>query len=211
MGKPLRWRFEGAPSRAVLDEIAELIRAGGVVILPTDTLYGLHAGARDAGAIARIQACKSREEAKPLLVLCSSSRQARELGASMPAETEAALDAIWPAPLTTILPLGEPVAASAGAATIGVRVPAIGWLRELAELTGPLASTSVNYAGQPPVTGTELVPREIEEAVDGIADGGTLDGNPSTIVDLTTRTPKILRRGAYDFSQELWKTVRKSL
>lgn len=211
MREPIRWRFEGAPSRATLDEIASVIRAGGVVILPTDTLYGLHADARNAGAIARIQACKSREEAKPLLVLCSSPGQARELGVSMPAATEAALDAIWPAPLTAILPLREPVAASAGAATIGVRVPAIGWLRELAEVTGPIASTSVNYAGQPPATGAELVPREIEEAVDGIADAGTLEGSPSTIVDLTTTTPKVLRRGAFDFTQELWKTVRKSL
>ena len=211
MATPTRWRFERSPSRTTLEEIARVIRDGGVVILPTDTLYGLHADARNPGAIARIQACKSREGTKPLLVLCSTCRQARELGVSMSPATEAALDAIWPAPLTAILPLRQPVAASAGATTIGVRIPAVDWIRELTELTGPIASTSVNYAGEPPASGVDLVPSEIVDAVDGIVDGGTLEGKPSTIVDLSTSPPTILRQGVFDFSQELWKTMRKSL
>lgn len=211
MPEPIRWSFERSPSPATLEEIARVIRSGGVVILPTDTLYGLHADARNAAAIARIQACKSREGSKPLLVLCASTRQARELGVAMSPSTEAALGAIWPAPLTAILPLGSPVAASAGAATIGVRIPAVDWLRELTERTGPIASTSVNYAGEPPATGVDLVPAEIAVSVDGIADAGRLEGNASTIVDLSTSPPAILRQGEFDFTQELWKTVRKSL
>lgn len=211
MPKPIRWSFERSPSLATLEEIARVIRSGGVVILPTDTLYGLHADARNAEAIARIQACKVREGSKPLLVLCSSTGQARELGVAMSPATEAALGAIWPAPLTAILPLSVPVAASAGATTIGVRIPAVDWLRELTERTGPIASTSVNYAGEPPATRVDLVPAELADSVDGIADAGTLEGNPSTIVDLSTSSPAILRQGAFDFTQELWKTVRKSL
>ncbi|MCM2314616.1 MAG: L-threonylcarbamoyladenylate synthase [Thermoanaerobaculia bacterium] len=211
MPTPKCWRFERSPSRTTLEEIACAIRDGGVVILPTDTLYGLHADARNAGAIARIQACKGREGTKPLLVLCSSCRQARELGVSMSPATEAALDAIWPAPLTAVLPLREPVAASAGATTIGVRIPTVNWIRELAELTGPIASTSVNYAGEPPAFGVEFVPPEIVDAVDGIVDSGTLEGKPSTIVDFSTSPPTILRQGVFNFSQELWKTMRKSL
>ena len=146
-----------------------------------------------------------------MLVLCSSCGQARDLGVSLSPATEAALDAIWPAPLTAILPLRQPVAASAGATTIGIRIPAVDWIRELAELTGPIASTSVNYAGEPPASGVELVPSEIIDAVDGIVDGGSLEGKPSTIVDLTTSPPTILRQGVFDFSQELWKTMWKSL
>ncbi len=211
MPEPIRWRFDDAPSAETIGEIARVIIAGGIVILPTDTLYGLHADARNADSIGRIQACKGRDGTKPLLVLCNSARQARSIGVSIDQSTEAALDALWPAPLTAVLPLREPIAASAGSSTIGVRVPAIDWLRELAELTGPIVSTSVNYAGQTPATSVELIPLEIAVSVDGIADAGKLDGKPSTIVDLCTRPPTILRQGVFDFSQDLWKTMRKSL
>jgi len=103
------------------------------------------------------------------------------------------------------------LAASAGASTIGIRIPAVDWLRELAGLTGPIASTSVNYAGEPPSTAVDLIPPEIAARVDGIADAGALEGKPSTIIDLCTFPPAILRQGEFDFTQELWKTMRKSL
>jgi L-threonylcarbamoyladenylate synthase len=211
MTGPIRWELDPAPSRAVVEEIAAVIRGGGVVILPTDTLYGLHAAARDASAIGRIQLCKGRDGGKPLLVLCASCRDARDLGAAIDDDLARALDAIWPAPLTAILPLAHPIAASAGTMTLGVRIPAVDWLRELATITGPIASTSVNRAGEVPSTSAETIPPNIAAVVDGIADAGPLEGTPSTIVDFTTDPPTILRKGDFDFSQELWKTARKSL
>ncbi len=211
MRAPTRWRFDTAPSAETLEEIAGVIRRGGVVILPTDTLYGFHADARNEAAISRIQECKARDGSKPLLVLCASSRQALELGATIDAPTTALLDAVWPAPLTAILPLARPVAASCGSTKIGIRVPALDWLRNLCELTGPIASTSVNYAGEPPVTSVEQVEERIATAMDGIADGGHLEGAPSTIIDFSTSPPTLLRAGAFGFSQDLWKKVRKSL
>lgn len=211
MKRPLRWRIDGEPDFVLLDAIAGVVRDGGVVIIPTDTLYGLHASAVDANAIARIQACKVREGPKPLIVLCASLAQAIDLGVEIDESTRAALDAIWPAPLTAILPLREPVAASCGARTIGVRVPASSWLRELATLAGPVASTSVNYAGQLPATSVDTIPHEIVERVDGIADAGVLEGQPSTIVSFCNDAPTVIRAGSFDFSQELWKKARKSL
>jgi len=211
MTRPMRWRFDGEPDERTLAAIAGVITGGGVVILPTDTLYGFHASARDGAAIARIQELKAREEAKPLLVLCDSLEQALGLGVVVDDATRASLVAIWPAPLTAILPLREPLAASCGTATLGVRVPASAWLRALATLAGPIASTSVNYAGEPPVTSVQALPDETLQRIDGLADAGALHGQPSTIVSFCSETPAVIRRGAFNFTQELWKNARKTL
>jgi L-threonylcarbamoyladenylate synthase len=211
MSSLLRWRFDGEPDAATIEAIAAIVQCGGVVILPTDTLYGFHASALNASAIARIQECKAREGSKPLLVLCASLEQSIGLGVVMDERTRATLEAIWPAPLTAILTLREPIAASCESPTIGVRVPAAAWLRALATLAGPIASTSVNYSGEPPVTSAEAMPAELLERIDGIADGGPLDGLPSTIVSFCETPPAVVRAGAFDFSQDLWKNARKSL
>ncbi|MFA6958208.1 MAG: L-threonylcarbamoyladenylate synthase [Thermoanaerobaculia bacterium] len=211
MTAAIRWHFVGEPDGRTIEEIAAVLTASGVVILPTDTLYGFHASARDRAAIARIQECKDREGNKPLLVLCSSLEQTLELGVVVDDATRATLDAIWPAPLTAILPLREPIAASCGTSTLGVRVPASSWLRSLAAIAGPIASTSVNYAGEPATTSVDALPDEIVNRVDGVADAGPLDGQPSTIVSFCIEPPAVIRQGAFDFTQELWKNARKTL
>ena len=122
-----RWRVDGDPSDDVLDELAELLRAGGVALLPTDTIYGLHAIASDQRAIARIRAMKGRDDGKPFVVIASSVEQLREFGAVVP-ET---LSAIWPAPLTAILVSGE--------TTIAARIPDLAWLRGLLGNQGPMS------------------------------------------------------------------------
>ncbi|MHB0969292.1 MAG: L-threonylcarbamoyladenylate synthase [Thermoanaerobaculia bacterium] len=207
-----RWNAtQNGPARPDFEEIAALLRDGGVVILPTDTLYGFHARADDAVAIERIFATKERGDTRPLLVICANAGQLRSLGALIGAELEAALNRLWPAALTAIVPLREPVPPSAGGMTIGARVPDVAWLRELLAVTGPLASTSVNRSGGAPLTDPGELPGHIAAGVDGIVDAGPLEGAPSTIVDFTSNTPKIVREGAFFFSQKLWKTVWKTL
>jgi tRNA threonylcarbamoyl adenosine modification protein (Sua5/YciO/YrdC/YwlC family) len=207
-----RWsaRTDG-PARADLEEIASVIRGGGVVILPTDTLYGLHARADDAAAIGRIYATKERGDARPLLVICAGASQLRELGAALSPELETALNRLWPAALTAIVPLREPIPPSAGGTTIGARVPDVPWLRELLTMTGPLASTSVNRSGGAPLIDPSELPGNIASGADGMVDAGPLEGAPSTIVDFTEEPPRIVREGAFFFTQKLWKTVRKTL
>lgn len=211
MTRPLRWTFDGDPDSRTIGKIASVITAGGVVILPTDTLYGLHAAACDTEAIAKIQRCKAREGTKPLLVLCASLEQAFSLGVIADDALRATLDGIWPAPLTAIVPLREPLAATCGSPTVGIRVPALAWLRDLAAIAGPIASTSVNYAGEQPVASVSAIPAEILSLVEGIADSGPLEGQPSTIVNFCGDSPVVIRTGAYDFSQKLWKKARKTL
>jgi len=206
-----RWHIEGEPTSVQLEQIATFFREGKVVLLPTDTIYGLHAIADDADAVARIAGIKGRDDAKPFIVLASSLAQFPQLGISAPPEILNALDSIWPAPLTAVLPLRKPVPASRGANTLAIRIPALDWLRELVARTGPLVSTSANRSGEPPVENPRLLAHDLQDHIDAIIDGGTRAGKPSAVLDLSSDEPRFIREGEESFTQKVWKTLRKSL
>src|SRR5437762_610375 len=131
-----RWRVDGDPPADVLDELAHVLRGGGVALLPTDTIYGLHAVATNDDAVARIKAMKGRGDDKPFVIIASSIDQLLTLGADIPH----GLAGLWPAPLTAIL--------ACGATTIAARIPDLRWLRALLDRTGPLVSTSASRSGE---------------------------------------------------------------
>jgi tRNA threonylcarbamoyl adenosine modification protein (Sua5/YciO/YrdC/YwlC family) len=194
-----RWRVDGDPPEAVLDELAEVLKRGGVALLPTDTIYGLHAVASDQTAIARIKQMKGRGDDKPFVIIASSIDQLIALGAAVPAE----LAEVWPAPLTAVLASGE--------TTIAARIPDLAWLRSLLGRTGPLVSTSANRSGEPPVTSPERLANDLIEGLDALLDQGLREGKPSTIVDFTGTSPRLVREGDPRFSQFLRKTLWKGL
>lgn len=194
-----------------MTSIADTLLGGGIVLMPTDTIYGLHALANDARAIKRIVDMKGRGEDKPFVVIGASRTQLEELGATFDDETKRAVDELWPGPLTAIVPLRQPIAASRGASTIAVRVPALDSLRALLERTGPLASTSANRSGEPAITDPKLLSHDLHAAIDAIVDEGPRNGEPSTIVDFTGDEPRLIRGGETFFTQKVWKTLRKSL
>jgi tRNA threonylcarbamoyl adenosine modification protein (Sua5/YciO/YrdC/YwlC family) len=194
-----RWRVDGEPSDDVLDEIAAMLRAGGVALLPTDTIYGLHSVAANEEAVARIRSMKERGDQKPFVIIAASAEQLEQLGATIPN----ALREIWPAPLTAIL--------ASGATTIAARVPDLAWLRALLDRTGPLISTSANRSGEPPITTPEMLARDLLERLEAVLDAGPREGQPSTIVDFTGDEPRIVREGDSGFSQILRKRLWKEL
>jgi L-threonylcarbamoyladenylate synthase len=206
-----RWHFDGAPTALQLSEIARTLGEGKVVLLPTDTIYGLHAVAANANAVARIAELKGRDETKPFIVLATSLDQLPQLGISAAPDILRALASIWPAPLTAVLPLRQPIAASRGASTLAVRIPALDWLRELVQRTGPLVSTSANRSGEPPIVEPNFLARELQDRIDGIADGGPCTSEPSAILDLSSAEPRFIREGERFFTQKVWKSLRKSL
>lgn len=206
-----RWTGAPQPNAADIGAIAELLRGGGVVLLPTDTIYGLHAVATDERAVGRIAAMKGRDAAKPFVVIGASMQQLQDIGVEFPERAIPVLQSLWPAPLTAILPLRHPVAASRGAATLAVRVPDLEWLRALAAICGPLASTSANLSGEPAVETPEMLSHAIQTSLDGVVDAGPLKGEPSVIVDFTGESTRITREGDPAFTQKVWKTLRKSL
>jgi tRNA threonylcarbamoyl adenosine modification protein (Sua5/YciO/YrdC/YwlC family) len=208
---PITWQFDDAPSAMQLDEIAATLSSGKVVLMPTDTIYGLHALALDDSAVARIADIKGREETKPFIVLAASIGQLADLGISADPAILTSLDSVWPAPLTAILPLSRPIAASRGASSLAVRIPALDWLRELVNRTGPLVSTSANRSGEMPVQTPSSLARDLQNRLDAVVDGGVRSGEPSAILDLTAPEPRFIREGEKSFTQKVWKTLRKTL
>jgi L-threonylcarbamoyladenylate synthase len=206
-----RWACTDVPTARQIEEIAATLTSGEVVLLPTDTIYGLHAVATDARAVARVTEIKGRDETKPFIAIASSIDDLARLGVVIEPGVLDALSNIWPAPLTVILPLREPIAASRGLATLAVRIPALDWLRDLAHRTGPLVSTSANRSGEPPIVSPELLARDLQDQLGGIVDGGRREGEPSAILDLSSAEPRLIRAGEHFFTQNLWKTLRKSL
>ena len=190
-----------------IEEISDVLFGGGVVLLPTDTIYGIHASATNEDAVERILRLKAREAMKPLLVIAASAEEFRRLGVTVP--PAASIEGVWPGPVTLILPLLKPIAASRNEVTLGCRVPDLPWLRALLERTGPLASTSANRAGSPPAETVDEIPDEWRQELDGILDLGRVSQAPSVIFNLTGDTPQLVREGEPVFTQKVWKTLRK--
>lgn len=198
-----RWHIEDAPTTLQLNEIANALLDGAVVLMPTDTIYGLHAVAANAEAVARIAELKGRDEQqKPFIVLASSVAQLPELGITAAPDLIEALASLWPAPLTAVLPRGG--------STLAVRIPDVEWLRALVSRTGPLVSTSANRSGEPAVDRPSALARDLQNAID-IVDGGIRGGEPSALLDLTGDEPRFIRERDRFFTQKVWKTLRKSL
>lgn len=212
MTEPVRFIARGGEvPEDVIRQLADYISEGRIVILPTDTIYGLHCQAMNQDAVGAIYELKAREKRKPLIVLSSSITQLTGLGVELTQDVESQLSSVWPAPMTAILPLREPIPASAGNEAIAARIPATPWLRDLISRVGPLASTSVNLSGNTAIHDMESLDEQIRNSVAALLDIGPLDGEASTVVDFTSSEPRLVRAGKFRFSQDLWKKSRKSL
>ncbi|MGH2475254.1 MAG: L-threonylcarbamoyladenylate synthase [Candidatus Limnocylindrales bacterium] len=181
-------------------EAVTVLRAGGVVALPTDTVYGIAVARTSPGGIERLFAAKRRPPDKGIVLLLDDASQAAQAGAMTPA-AEALAAACWPGGLTVIVPqrpdVPWPAVLTGGDPTIGLRVPDHDAPRSLARALGPLPTTSANVSGLPEATDAADIVAQLGEAVDLVLDGGPAAGGPaSTVVDCTGDTPVILRVGA---------------
>jgi L-threonylcarbamoyladenylate synthase len=183
------------------EEIAELrrlLRAGGVAAVPTETFYALAADPVNAGGVERIFRIKGRDDGSALPVLFANRGDLEGLGVTAQPRTLATYFAVWPAPLTVVLPIRAPIAASRGVATLAVRLPASEPLRELLLAVGPLTGTSANRSGAPALSDPDALEAEFRSEIDVLVDGGpTPGGLPSTLLDATREPPVVLRRGAH--------------
>ncbi len=182
----------------VVERIAEVLEAGGVVLLPTDTVYGLAALPGDRAATNRLFDLKGRTEDMPLAVLCADLTQALSLADTAVVEALAKVGVRWwPGPLTVVVPrrsglrlhLGEP------STTVGLRVPDHDIVRAVAARVGPIAATSANRHGLPTPTTTAEVAAQLGPDIALIVDGGPLSTTASTVIAATADTWKILRDG----------------
>jgi L-threonylcarbamoyladenylate synthase len=177
-----------------------VIRDGGVVALPTDTVYGICVAMETPGGVERLFRVKRRPPDKGVMLLLESADQAGEIGVMTPAASALAA-ACWPGGLTVVVPLRDgvsvPTALTSGAPTIGLRVPDHEAPRALASAVGPLPTTSANVSGWPEAPDAAAILAQLGDAIELILDGGLAHGGPaSTVVDCTGPLPVLLRDGA---------------
>jgi L-threonylcarbamoyladenylate synthase len=189
-----------APSQDLLAEAGAVLRAGGLVAVPTETVYGIAADAGNAAALARLRLAKGRPEDKPLPVMVSGPAQMSRLAREVPAAAMALAERFWPGPLTLVLWADDGVSdgVGAGTRTVGLRCPdhpvALGLLRAAG---CPLALTSANLSGQPPATDAVGVLATLGGRVEMLLDAGPASlREPSTVLDLTDCPARVLRHGA---------------
>lgn len=188
--------LNGSPEEVL--RLRELLGKGGVAAVPTETYYALAADPFHAAGVRRIFEIKGRSFTKPLPVLFATREQLSRLGVAASTRTLERYLRLWPAPLTVIFAIREPIAASRDLATLGVRLPAASALRILLVSVGPLTGTSVNRSGSPALDDPSAVETLFRNEIDVLVDGGkTPGGRPSTIVDATVDPPAVLRPGAY--------------
>jgi L-threonylcarbamoyladenylate synthase len=176
-----------------------VIRAGGVVALPTDTVYGLGVDPTNAQAIRRLFDIKRRDGAKPIPLLLSDASYLVDVCDSPSAVAKRLAAAFLPGPLTIVLPLSArlPPELTAGTGTVGVRVPAHEPARDFIRACGGmLAVTSANISHMPPATRVEELSAELLRLIDLALDGGATPGGfASTVVDASADPPVVLRQG----------------
>ncbi len=204
---PLRAWHDAGVDRAAVRSAAACLARHGLVGLPTETVYGLAANALDARAVGRVFEVKGRPADHPVIVHVADPAHVARWGHSVPAYANALADALWPGPLTLVVPAADDVPrfVTGGQSTVGLRCPAHPVALALIHEAGPLAAPSANRFGQVSPTSASDVVADIgdrlDPGLDVILDGGDCPvGVESTILDCTGDAPRILRWGAVELS-----------
>lgn len=210
----IRWKAERFIDREeeALRCAGAIIRQGGLVAFPTETVYGLGGDALNRESSRRIYAAKGRPSDNPLIVHVCRFEDIAEIVSDVPEEAVRIADAFWPGPLTMILPKSDrvPYETTGGLDTVAVRLPSHPVARKLIEYSGGyVAAPSANLSGRPSPTAAKYVAEDMDGRIDMILDGGEVGiGLESTIVDLTVTPPQILRPG-YVTQEMLGKVLGK--
>ena len=186
-------------------QAAALLRAGEVVGMPTETVYGLAANALNGEAVKKIFLAKGRPQDNPLIVHIADFDQIYDLCPAVPPQAKLLADAFWPGPLTMIVPKGDciPDEVSCGLDTVGIRLPSHPMARALIRESGvPLAAPSANTSGRPSTTTAAHVMHDMDGKIAAVLDGGACGvGVESTVITLALERPRLLRPGGITLEQ----------
>ncbi|QAY68820.1 L-threonylcarbamoyladenylate synthase [Xylanimonas protaetiae] len=188
---------------AAIDEAVNAVRRGGLVVLPTDTVYGVGAEAFDADAVAAIGTAKGRADGTPPPVLVPDLRTLDGLATDVSADARALAAAFWPGALTLVLRAQPSLQWDLGDSrgVVALRVPDHPAALALLRRTGPLAVTGAQRAGQPAPRDAAAAREQLGDAVAVYLDGGAVPGGGSTVVDATVTPPRLVRAGAIDLAR----------
>lgn len=186
-------------SKEEYGKAAAILKKGGIVGIPTETVYGLAANALDGAAVAKIFEAKGRPQDNPLIVHIAELSELDDLVAFVPPVVYDLADAFWPGPLTIILDKSPliPDEVTTGLDTVAIRMPSHPVARQIIKAAGvPLAAPSANTSGKPSPTTARHVMDDMDGKIDAVVDGGACEvGVESTVITLATRKPKLLRPG----------------
>lgn len=195
----------GCIESSKIKTIADVLKNEGIVIYPTDTFYGLGANCFSRRATQRIYEIKKRAFSRPLSVVISDVEMLAKIVSEIPPQFESLSKKFWPGPLTLIFKASTlvPKELLSPEGSIGVRLPAHPWVREMVKYTSfPVTATSANISGKKEMADPGEVVKIFYGKVDLIADGGKTAGIlPSTVVDLTLERPRIIRKGVIPSSE----------
>lgn len=186
-----------------VEPLNRLVERGDILVIPTESTYALAVDPRSSRGVATVFRLKGRPADKPLPVVLGELDQLRGLGGDPQAPQLAELAALWPAPLTVVIPIEKPLPATAGARSLAVRIPAHEPLRQLlCQLDRPLTATSANLSGEDPVSEREELREMLAEwPVMVVDDGDLAGGRPSTIVEPEAQGYRVHREGAIPISR----------
>ncbi len=191
--------LNGADGEKALLFAAEILKRGGLVAFPTETVYGLGGDALNPGAVKKIYQVKRRPPDNPLIIHVAGMEEAARLAEEIPPEALLLAEKFWPGPLTMVLPKKDlvPGITTAGLSSAAIRVPAHPLARKLIRAAGiPLAAPSANLSGRPSPTSAGHVLEDLAGSVDAVLDGGSCSvGVESTVISLLSGTPALLRPG----------------
>jgi len=176
--------------------ISEVLRQGGVGVIPTDTIYGIVGNALDPKVIARIYKLRKRNPQKPFIILIPSILVLKKFGVKLNAYQRMFLKEAWPGPVSVILkiPSKKYKYLHRGTGSLAFRIPDTPTLRALLVQTGPLVAPSANWEGRPPAHTIKSAQDFFGSGADFYLDAGRVAGKPSTLIDLTGPTPIVLRK-----------------
>jgi len=195
----MKTQYLSAGDPATPQVAADILLQGGLVAIPTETVYGLGANGLNEAAVTKIFEAKGRPQDNPLILHVAEAADMEKFCHSIPAAAYALANAFWPGPLTLVLPAKDivPLSTRANLPSVAVRCPDCDVTREIIRLAGvPVAAPSANISGKPSTTTAQHVLHDHDGRIDAIVDGGACRvGVESTIVDLTEDTPRLLRPG----------------
>lgn len=173
----------------------EILKNGGVGVIPTDTVYGLACSALSQKALERMFIIKGREPNKPPVVIISDQKDLEKFGVALTSFEKQFVSKYWPGPVTIIFKIKSDLNYLDQGMGLAIRLPASESVRKFLKETGPLATTSANHPGQPIAKNVEEAKKYFGDKVDFYEDGGELDSPPSTLVRITGDKVEILRQG----------------
>lgn len=198
--KPEECSVESCMEGDGLQRVVDLLRGGGVLAYPAETMYGLGGDGLNPGTETRIARIKGRDPTKPIILLLDTIDRWRQVASRFPEPALRLAKDAWPGPLTLLLPAREDCPA-AREGKVAVRVPGVKHVRVwVRSLDRPISSTSANRSGENPLGDPAAIRETIGDAIDLLVSGSVFDepGPPSTLVDGTCDPPLVIRAGAFD-------------